>query len=842
MAQSRDRLEAARVTTAWLTLDPSDNDVSRFLRCLAAAIGGLHVGTRPVPLPDDDGELALRLMETLAALDHHFALFLDDFESVQNSTVLGLVREAVDYLPPGGRLVIGSRNVPDLGFARLRAQGALLEVEQEDLRFTPEETADFLRERRALTLNDEQLHRLHASTEGWAAALWLASLALERRPDPTAFIDEFSGSSTAIADYLAEDVLAQLPPDLQQFLLQTSILAQLTPELCDAVTSRSDSAALLQQLEHRNLFLIPQDDQRCWYRYHSLFADFLRSQLRQTRPQEIGMLHRRAARWYRAHDRPIPTIEHALASGDYKLALPLLDQHGEALLTQSRFRLLARWLDDVPTDALLHYPVLRVIHVWATAYSRGYMDAMRLLERIDPSTLDDPRARAHHLAVRPTLLVLMDRPEDGYAEGKRSMQLLQRERSFPYSMLTNSLAYLAMILGHHQEARTLLDESRRAQESGEGRFNMIYSESVEAIIDLLQGRLRQAIPRLQLAAGSRIEAGTPTPRGSMVAGIPLAELLYEANACEQAERLLNVYLPLVKGVRLPDQLISGHVILARLAAVRGELAEAHQLLTELEYLGHSGRLARVVSSARLERARLYLASGDRDAAVVELTRARDRQLWRRIMPYSLLGNDVETLAFGRLRLLVSGHRPQRAVPILLRAIEAAQRANRQRRALKLRVLLATALQHVGQQAQAREALDAALAQAAPEGFIRTFVDEAAPTVALVRERLAALQAGASGPELPAGFRRHLLDAVGMGEPASTATPAETVDQAMEPLTPREHKVLELLAEGESNQAIGGRLFISETTVRTHLRNINAKLGARNRTQAVAIARRLRLIA
>ncbi|MCC5859035.1 MAG: AAA family ATPase [Ectothiorhodospiraceae bacterium] len=847
MRQSLEQLQQAGVATAWVTVDASDNDVSRFLSYVAAAIARLSPTDQRNGEPDaagarTDGELALRLMESVAGQGLPFVLFLDDFESVQNTSVLGLVREIIDYLPSGGRLVIGSRNVPDLGFAALRARGALMEIEPEDLRFTPEESRDFLRNQRGLTLSDPQVARLHARTEGWAAALWLASLALERRPEPEQFIAEFSGSSSAIADYLAEDVLAHLPERLQEFLLRTSLLDQLTPSLCDAVTGRQDSRQRLQELEHRNLFLVPQDDQRQWYRYHSLFADFLRAQCRRTLAEEIPELHRRAARWYCAHNRPIPAIENALAAGDYTLALPMLSDHAEQLLLRARFRLLVRWLDSIPEEALSDYPVLRQIHVWATAYSRGYLDALKLLERVDadPRTQCDPDARTHRLAAGATLMTLMDRPEQGYREGKQNLRTLRPERSFAYSMLTNAVAYLAMILGHYQEARALLDESRRTQNSGHGLFDMMYSESVEAIIDLLQGRLRQAVPRFQLVAGQQAQPDSGAARGSMMAGIPLAEVLYESDECERAERLLNVYVPLVKVVRLPDQLISGHIILARLAANRGQIDQARQILTELEYLGHHGQLARVVSSARLERVRLHLVLGEREAAAAELARARDIRLWRRIMSYSMLGNDVETLTLGRLRLILHGPRPTRAIPVLRRALEDAGRARRLRRALKLRILLAWALKTAGQDDEATSQLDTALTQAAAQGFIRMFLDEGTAVTTLVRDRLTQLSAGLPGPVLPKAFIRKLLQATGAApDPDTEAEQGPGIPA--EALTRKEREVLALLAEGGSNLAIAQRLFVSETTVRTHLRNINAKLNARNRTQAVAIARRLGLI-
>ena len=846
MQQSRVAMEQQGVATAWLTADSADNDVNRFLVYLSAAFDRIlqQTGTGSAPHLRDEtpGELALELIDRVAGIRTPFALFIDDFESVQNSTVLALVREIVDHVPDGSRLVLGSRTLPELGFGRLRATGALLEVEPEDLRFSIDETTRFLREQRGLCLAPEQISKLHDTTEGWAAALWLASMAVERRDQPDAFIDGFSGSSGTIADYLAEDVFANLPERLQAFLLRTSILHQLSPSLCNAVAGVDDAAERLEELERRNLFVLPLDDTRNWYRYHSLFRDFLRAQLDREQPDAVGGLHRAAAHWYQERERPVPAIEHALASGVTEIAVELLLDHAERLLTEGRFRLLTRWLGALPDAVMDAHPRLRVVQVWALAFSRGYKDAMSILARLDGAANVDSTTRAHMLSVRPMLLTMMDQVEDAHGEAMANLEQLAPGVNFPYSMLANSAAYLALIKGEYADARSYLESSRQAQESGTGLFSMIYSEVVEATIDLLQGRLRQATRRYRTAASAQPGEQRFNTNGNVMAGIPLAEVLYESGELDQAERLLNVYVPLIRGVRLPDQMIGAHVVMSRITALRGDPDAAMQLLTELEYLGYEGQLPRVVSSARLERLRLSLVRGDIPGARAEYERAYDRELWRRITPYSLLANDVETLVLGRFRLLLHGRAPARAIAPLRQAVATTERHQRFRRALKLRLLLATAQTMAGERRQAADVLATALSFAGEEGFIRIVADEGPLVTRVVGDFLSEQRVHS----LPAAYRDSLMAVcecdlarpAGAGQSASQSQSSRLAD----PLTPKEIRVLEELAKGHSNCDIAASLFVSESTVRTHLRNINAKLDARNRTEAVAIARELRLIA
>ncbi len=840
MIQMRRQMEDRGTATAWLTLDQADNDASRFLSCLETAVAHIVAGeafdaaaARPLASPRD---VVLRLADALAEFQSPYALFLDDFEHVQDPVVLGLVREILTQLPRNGQMVIGSRTLPALGLGQLRGRGQMLDVDAEHLRFSLLETGEFLQQRRQLSLQPEQLSTLHQKTEGWVAALWLASVALERRSSYAEFIARFSGSNQAVAQYLADDVLAQQPPALRDFLLRTSILRYLDAPLCDALTGRSDSAALLQRLDGANLFLTPIDGEQATYRYHGLFADFLQGQLASERPGEAGQLHLAASRWFASQGRPVPAIDHAIAADAPAEAIGLLARHAQDLLAQGRIRLLTRWFDALPEAALRSHPELQAVRVWALCMMRGPGEALALLGRGDGCDAVGPGSAVSIVALRPVLLAMMDDYEQACAVGRVALATVPAEVTFAHTALTNAMANVYSVLGQYTEARELLGAARRRQGQS-GAFNAMYSEAVEGIIDLHEGRIRQAAARFRMALRASHEGSFSQAHGNAWAGVLHANALYEADDCAQAEHLLNIYLPLAINAGIQDHMISAHVTLSRIAFQRGDVDLAFQTLTELEYLGHRRRLPRLIAGARLERARVYVLQGHLDAARTELELADDRALWQRLTGLRLLAHDVEYLELGRLRWQIAAGEGAAALPLLEREIEAAAGASRHRRALALRLLRAVALHRQGDQRSAHAAFGDLLRTSANEGALHLILDEGPQAGALLRSYMAA---HTQWDPLFVEYLQRLSQGFGpAAEAEGTADPASAL---AEPLTRQELRVLALLAEGYSNIAIGEKLFVSANTVRTHLRGINGKLGAGNRTQAVAVARKLGVIA
>ncbi|QHE83953.1 LuxR C-terminal-related transcriptional regulator [Hydrogenophaga sp. BPS33] len=831
LAQCRSDLQSKGVRTAWLTLDAADNDPTRFLNGLAEALGALGASAPSETTPD----ALLRMMDEIGAAGHAFAIFLDDVETVQDPVVLSLVRELVDNLPRQGQVFIGSRVTPELGTARMRARGQLVEISVDALRFSLEETQAFFGREGHVALAADAIELLHHRTEGWVAALWLASMALQRHPEPSAFVERFSGSSALIADYLAEDVLNAQPPAVRDFLLRSSVLHRLDAEICDAVLGAQGGAAALERIAASGLFLLPVHDGRS-YRYHSLFSAFLRGQMVREMPAEIPRLHLDASKWYEQRGQAVAAIEHALQGGHQERAIALLEPQVDELLKSGRMRLLARWFTSLPEDEVTRRPTLCMARIWAVCLTTGPWDAMRLLDRSGWTT-EDPPSRPHVLALRPLLLGMMDRYDEALPLGRENLRAMPTGNAFADSALATAMAHTFLVMGQYRESHRLLQTARMAHAGPTAVFNRMFSETVDGILDLEEGQLRRAAARFRLAVHSTAGPNVTATGGNAYAGVQYAGVLFEMGDLDQAERLLNVYVPMASAVGLRDQMIIGHVMLARMAFDRRQLDRAWELLSTLEQAGYDRHLPRITASARLERAHLLVLQGNAQASRAELVLASQPDVWERAARLRFPAHDIEDLEMGWLRWNLAFGDATSAEQDIARALARAQAEKKLRRALKLQVLQALALQRLGQAQAAVNAFAQLLSQAAAQGFVRLLIDEGEA----VRELAVQLQMrNATGHAEVDPIDQEHLDKILRLLGAPRAEGVDDVPDA-DKLTPKELRMLRLLADGFSNSELAVKLFVSDSTVRTHLRNINQKLNAGNRTQAVAIARKLGLI-
>lgn len=824
MRDMHDACREAGHAVAWINLGAADNDLSVFLAGLNAA-ADLLCGTADVGV--HEGRIpAVDLVERLGGLDTPFVLFLDEFELIQNPAVTEFVRHLLAQLPAHGRLVLGSRVVPDLALGRLRAHGRLIEFTAEQLRFTTEESASYLREQAGVDLSAADVLKLHRRTEGWIVALWLAVLALRQRADAPAFIDSFSGSDASVADYLSDDVLARQPAEVQQFLLRSSALNVFSPALCDAALQRDDSARMLAELAQGNLFLVPVDTACRWYRYHSLFGDFLRARLANSlSPAELVGLHGRASDWYVSEGRPVPAIDHLVWAGETEAALDLLAQHADRLLRQGRVRLLTRWFAALPAQAVARRPRLCLVHAWALTFLYRSGRALALLDTLQHAGERDADVAANVLALRAFILALTDKLDLAYEAWGQSSKVLTPAHGFPYVIQLNSLASCHIYLGHYAEARALLDKGRQVAvdpvQGGDGASTLTIAHCLEGTIDLTQGRLRDAQARFRGAHDIDPQQADQRIGGREIAAVFLAEAMYEAGQHAEAEALLLAGLPLIREAAYIDPVIVTFRILCRVAWADGREEEALRHLHDCEQIGHRTGLPRMVASMRLERARLALLRGDVAAAESALSAAESAGAAAFSPSASLVfaphANDVETPAVMRCRLLTASGRIDQAVAGLTEALVVARAQSRARRVLSLSLLLAVAHWAGGAAEQAFAAYADAHAIAAREGFVSPMRDEGVAVDALAQAYAARVATGNA-----------LSDTTVTGPAAG--------------LTAQERKVLSLLANGLSNRDMAERLFVSETTVKTHLRHINEKLDTRSRTHAVARGRELGLLA
>jgi LuxR family maltose regulon positive regulatory protein len=657
------------------------------------------------------------------------------------------------------------------------------------------------------------------------------------RPERLA-LGEF-GSTRAIADFLADDVFNRQPEAVRRFLLRSSILRHLEIPLCQAIVPNCDVASLLADLERQNVFLVSLPGTVPAWRYHRLFADFLRRLLMRERPEDAARLHLLASSWYESEGRIVPAIDHAIEAGDYPVALSLLAPRAQALLEDGRMRLLARWFDAIPPEATASHPVLQMVAIWATLFTRGPAEATARLDRSGCRESPDPLVQAYVNALSPLLLSMLDRYDEAVTAGQASLSSLPTANSFADGVLRNAMAHVFTVMGENVRAKALIDEARR--DTGDSTFSRMYAESVEGMLDLQAGRMRLATARFRAAVGATREFRHNYASGNAWAGMLYASVLYEANEFEAAERLIDVYLPMAADVGLPGHMSVGYIYRARIAFSRGDVDRSFEALTDLEYLAHHRRLPRIVTNAKLERARLLVMQGHEQAAKEELDRADDPALEARLQRQRLPASEIDYPALARVRWTLHFGDARSVLPWLEQELAQAVDQRRHRRALRLRVVHSLALARSGDPTSAAKSMATAVRQAAQEGFVRVIADEG-PEVGQIVRRLHAMQelmpVNRSDPGLMQYMDR-LLGAFG-ALPKEPAAPADMPDM-VEPLTRKEIQVLQLTADGYSNAAMAEKLAASDSTVRTHLRSINSKLGAHSRAEAVVIGRRLGVI-
>jgi len=846
LAQLADRMQRNGVAVAWLTLDARDNDPARFVRCLRAATVALRSGDDDPAAERPADEMAVALFDALGASGEPFLLVLDEFEHLQDASVIGLVRALIDALPPQAQIAITTRSTPELGIGGLRARGRVLELDADSLRFLPVESVEFLSGR--LTLPTTEAMALHDRAEGWPVAVWLAAAALERHPDSAAFVAEFSGSQAELADYLADDVLSRLSPPLRDFLLRTSILGTLNASLCDAVLEISESASHLKAIDDANLFFGARRDKAGWHRHHGLLADFLRDRLVRDMPGAVPALHRAASRWFEAQGRMLSAIDHAIRSHDVQRSIELLEAHAGSLIAEGRGGLLGRWFDALPPQALTGHPLLQVLRAWAAMFASGAGAARALLERDRPDPGDDRGLQTCLAALDSILLALGDRYRDAWTVGEALLSRLPSGLDFADVALLNNLALSLMCLGRNDEARSLVDASRGHAGSGRSRFNAGVCEAVAAMVDLQEARLREATSRLRLAAriGEQEQGMFASLRTFL--GSPLAEALFESGDADAARQILQVIVPLAHNSSAPDNVISTHRLLARIEFSDGEVDKAFEILNRLEVLGYHRGLDRVVANARLERSRIYVLQQHLEAAQIELGRCRIGTLWVQPATDTASAQDTEYLAIGEFRLAIAENRAALVLPEIDAELRRALRAGRTRRGLKLRLLRALAAHRCGRTEQAHRDLADLLPIASHEGFLQLVLDEGPAVGVLFRSFEAAPSPSMISPIQLEYVHRVAQAFDADGDVAAMPAPgpsgaAQNVQrtETFEDLTSRELRILAAVAMGYSNSAIADKFFISPHTVRGHLRSVNAKLRASSRTQAVAVARRLGLL-
>ncbi len=838
---------------AWLSLDPNDNQPAAFwtyvvsaLQSAEPAVGAHALSMLQSPRTPTIEAVLATLLNDIARLPGEVVLVLDDYHVIESTEIHDGLGFLLDRLPPQLHLVIASRADPMVQLSRLRARGELVEVRAADLRFTAEEAAAFLNGAMGLNLSGEHIASLESRTEGWIAALQLAALSMQSRDDVAGFISAFAGDDRYIVDYLVDEVLRRQPEPVRNFLLQTSILERFSASLCDALTGSEGARAMLEALDRGNLFVVPLDDKRQWFRYHHLFAEVLRAHLAEEHRDWIPGLHQRASGWYEADGQSDPAIQHALATNDVGRAAGLVERESEAAMRHHTPHRLIEWVKTLPEELVRSMPVLSTYYAMAMQGmgdlegSASYLDsAERWLEQPgQPGMVVVDRAGFEVLPSRVPLargyLTIAAGDEEATAQlGRRALELLPPDehhwRGTGFALL--GLSY--WVRGELDAAQPFHTEAVASLERARDTLLAMITASNDAELQKARGRLAAARATNEQALEFPARHGLSSSPGAANLHFALSELCCEVN--DLAGALQHLREGAAFGV-VPVPISTPYrysLAQARMNQTIGNLDAAYALLEEADRRYVRGAVPNVRPVAEWK-ARVRIAQGRLDDAV-EWARAQGLS----IADEPAYAREYEHLTLARvliaqLRIHRDSSTAQGVADLLGRLGAAAEAGGRLGALIEVTILHALLDQQRGDVPAALTAFERALALAEGEGYVRVFVDEGTAMRDLLRHAVAAGSGGSYARQLLAAF-----EPAPVAQTVSASNP--NVPGLVEQLTARELEILRLVAAGMQNQEIADHLVISLATVKRHVANAYGKLGVSSRTAAVARANELRLL-
>ena len=849
----------AGACVAWYSLDATDNDPMPFgaylVASLSHALGRSDGLTEIAQVLRSSPEVDLQkvmsaVINALAVTECECLLTLDDYHLIASREIHQAIGFLLERHPDNLRIAIGTRSDPPLPIAKLRAQGKIAELRAADLRFTRDETADFLRNVMDLAVESDVVAALESRTEGWIVGLQLAALSLAGRPVDPDSISTSQGNSRFLIQYLLDEVVSRQADDVQDFLLATSVLERICAPLCDALLTDSDSARLLDQLERANLFVVALDDRAVWYRYHHLFREFLRARLEKAQPERTALLHRRASEWHESQGNLREAVRHAIETHDWEYAAELVERHGMATLMHSEYATVYEWCKVFPEATRRTHPFLCVLEAWTLvlAYRRDHRarveQILQMAEEGAAALHDAERGRwlAGQAAVVRTFLGNVPDPHvDPRAElvvAQRALDLLDPgEPLRSTTMLMVSYSHLA--LDQVEQAYSALEETRTLALAGKNYYGATDAHFQQARLAHEQGQLRRAADlclegRADIAAVlGNTEQELPAV-GSL--DIALGCVRLEQDRLTEAEQLLLHGLDVVGfHTGIPYYRFVASVALARVREIQGRYAESSAFLTPLQDLWPD--IAFCVQALQMLQA---IRSDSHDPATVARVVAWSHQFSQSLagdIPLPGLGPlgasepyYIALLAWARARIIAG--EPTEALAYLVPQLDLADRHGLKSRVMEVSVAEALARFALGDRGRAIDSLARALEIGESEGYVRSF-DEGRTLTELLMD--------AAHRGIARSYVEHILQAIGSHSGHDASASRRAVDGLVESLTEREAEVLRLLDSGLPNREIADQLVISVGTVKRHTANIYAKLGVESRTQAIVRARSLGLL-
>ncbi len=855
---------------AWLSLDNGHNDRSQFLTYLVAALKTIskELGNRVSalllsPEPPDIETILTTLLNEIAVFSDNFILVLDDYHVIDSKPVDDALAFLLANLPPKMHLVIATREDPPLPLARMRARGQMTELRARDLRFTPSESAAFLNKAMDLNLKEQVITALETRTEGWVAGLQLAAISMQGHEDPTDFIKSFTGSHSFVLDYLVEEVLGQQPEHVQTFLLRTSILNRMCGPLCDAVLDAplGSGQETLQYLEQANLFIVPLDNERRWYRYHHLFGELLRQRAQQAtnsiagdKVGNVAQSHLRASRWFEENGLAEDAIHHAFRAEDYERAADLIEPEWPILDGRFQSGIWLEWAKALPDELIRARPVLSADYGWALldkgeveASESRFNDAEEWLElvaekgehQIGMVVVDKAQFRSLPSTIaiaRAYVAQALGNVSGTVRHAQQALKVIPEEDHLSRGQVASLLGIAYWAKGDLEAAfDSATDGTNSMRKAGYAVF-ATSSAILQAYILECQGRLFDAKHIYEETLKQGMEQGETALGIVGSLHLDLVKVHHEQGNLEAAEQHLQKSRELSEQAAFPDWAYRWCRVQARIKEARGDLKGALEQLEKAEGKFFRGPLPDFCPVAA-QRVRVWLKQG----------RLTDALKWVQTRNLSVTDDlcflsEFEHITLARVLISAHGNKPadspfQDAVKFLGKLLTAAEDGGRTGSAIEILVLRSLTHQVKGDTSLALETLELALVPAAREGYVRIFLDEGNPMAALLSE------AAAQG--IVPDYTSTLLDAFETDKPLSEHKPVQPQSTPskplVEPLSRRELEVLQLLAGGLSNREIGERLYVSVSTVKGHNSRIFGKLGVKRRTEAIARARELGLL-
>ncbi len=874
LAQWHDVLAAKGMSCCWLSLDDEDREPSRFLRYFVAALQTVapSCGARALELLNSGrvniASVIARVINEIAESDGRFAIFIDDYHLADS----GALNEAMQLLlaraPHNLQYIIASRAVPNLLVSELRVRDEVTEFGATELRFDEREARDFILRVRGLSLNTDQLRLLQEQTEGWAAGLQLASLWLKEQVNRDDFFSGFSGNLRDIAEYLASGVLNNLQQGEQDFLLKTSILDRFNARLCNLLTDRDDSHLMLERMEAANLFLQPLDGRHVWYRYHHLFGEFLRSQLRRRYGGEMTELYRRAREWFTAEGFVSEAVHYALEGGDFDTAAALVQVHATHMMHVGQMVQINSWIDKIPASMADRHPRLHMFRCWALFHMRqpsGADEALKCAEKAIAELEADARQRNDCMALeqvfalreeekvlRAGIAIAFDDVEQGEELASADIAANPAELPWLAGVMANIHGYACLSRSKFKEAEASLVRARHFHEMLGSVFGVVYSDCFLGLSELAQGNLHRAAALFQQAEDVALKGGLgQRSAGTAVARVLRAVVLYEWGRIDEADDLIRNNFDLVEECSHIEVETKARITLARIHTMRGAHDQAVAVLNGARHFAARNGFGRQLVQYLDEMVCLSLRAGDSEAA---FDIAEDLRIDLDAPPQSTTER-WDRIAFIRdlirVRLLIDQCAYDSALAGFVHLRGIATHFGRRYRVIQMAVLESVTLARAGKQDAALERFREALTLAQPEGYITTIIGGDPRVKGLIlalRERLG------SSSDHNVGFRHYLgrlLSECDTQIRRADNSPAQgtgtssgqlaTFLPPVEALNARESEVLNLIALGRTNRDIARQLAIAENTVKWHVKNIFEKLSVVNRTMAVGRARELGLL-